>query len=131
MLRVKPRSCFTLSATALRLDTPVPNWRSVTFLMFCAQTMGKPVTVPAEARPAVRSRRRRPIDVVVMAVVLPLPGSPVNVHAACHGIQGASRAPRREFRPVGATVGANCGIAPMLADRSTQGGPDAAAAGDV
>ena len=31
---------------ALRFDTPVPNWRSVTFLMFCAQIVGKPVMAP-------------------------------------------------------------------------------------
>src|SRR3954454_15978749 len=49
------------SAIAFRFDTPVPNWRSVTFLMFCAQIVGNPVTAPlAAATPAVARRERRP-----------------------------------------------------------------------
>jgi hypothetical protein len=52
---VKPRSSFTFCATSLRLDTPVPNWRSVTSLMFCAQIIGNPVT----ARNRLRRRRCR------------------------------------------------------------------------
>src|SRR3954454_1055508 len=74
MVRVKPRSCFTFSATAFRFDTPVPNWRSVTFLMFCAQIVGKPVMAPLPAAtPVVVRKARRPIrrdDVGAMGVVL-------------------------------------------------------------
>ena len=52
--RVKPRSSFTFSATSLRFDTPVPNWRSVTSLMFCDQTVGNPVIAPEpRAKPEV------------------------------------------------------------------------------
>ncbi|MGA3401789.1 MAG: hypothetical protein ABSC95_21460 [Acetobacteraceae bacterium] len=50
----------------MRFDTPVPNWRIVTFLMFCAQMVGNPLIVPdpaaapSVASPAVYSKLRRP-----------------------------------------------------------------------
>ena len=50
---VMPRSSLAFSAMTLMFDTPVPNWRRVTSLMFCAQTIGKPVIAPlAAAAPA-------------------------------------------------------------------------------
>ena len=43
---VIPSSSLAFSAMTLMFDTPVPNWRRVTFLMFWAQTIGNPVIAP-------------------------------------------------------------------------------------
>src|SRR3954471_9233606 len=63
--RVMPRSALHFSAISLIADTPVPHWRRVMFLLFCAQIIGKPVIAPlpiaAPAKPAVPFRTlRRP-----------------------------------------------------------------------
>src|SRR3546814_7653785 len=47
--RVMPVSALHFSAMALRFDTQVPNWRSVTFLLFCAQMVGNQVNAPLPA----------------------------------------------------------------------------------
>ncbi len=77
---LKPRSSFTFSATSLMFETPVPNWRRVTFLMFCAQMVGNPVIAPepmampaAAAPPLITARRpiRRPRVVSFCLLILP------------------------------------------------------------
>src|SRR5215472_13995415 len=58
-----PRSALHFSAISLMFDTPVPNWRSVMFLLFCAQIIGAPTELPtaAPASPAAPFRTlRRP-----------------------------------------------------------------------
>ena len=60
---VKPRSALAFSAISLIADTPVPNWRSTMFLLFCAQIMGAPIVLPTAAparAPAPFRTLRRP-----------------------------------------------------------------------
>ena len=82
---VMPRSSLHLSAMALMFETPVPNWRRVTFLMFCAQMVGKPVMAPdpiaapaaIAALPFRKSRREGPAleTVLVLLDILPSSGA--------------------------------------------------------
>ena len=70
--RVMPRSSLALSAMTLMFDTPVPNWRRVTSLMFCAHTIGKPVIAPLAtaapdtAAPRLSMVRRERVRVVFL-----------------------------------------------------------------
>ena len=68
---VMPRSALHFSAISLRFDTPVPNWRSTMFLLFCAQIVGKPVIAPlptaAPAKPAAPFRTLRRPNAVRLA----------------------------------------------------------------
>src|SRR5690606_8308922 len=72
-----PRSSLHFSAIALRLETPVPNWRSV--MGFCAQIVGKPVMMPepaarpAAAAPDFRSERRDTPAVMLVGLVIRIP----------------------------------------------------------
>ena len=74
---VIPRSSFAFLAISLMLETPVPNCRKVTFLMFWAQIVGKPVMAwdptaapSATALPRLRrSRREREVRVVGFFIV--------------------------------------------------------------
>ncbi len=49
ILMVNGRSLLACSPMAGRAVTGVPLWRSTTFLMFCAQMVGKPVTAAVVA----------------------------------------------------------------------------------
>ena len=70
--RVMPRSSFAFSAMALMFDTPVPNWRRVTSLMFWAHTIGKPVIAPlATAAPDRAAPRLSMVRRVRVRVVFP------------------------------------------------------------
>ncbi len=67
---VKPRSSFTFFATSLRFDTPVPNWRRVMSLMFCAQSVGAGKVEAAAVAAAPFSSVRRPsLPVLVWSVI--------------------------------------------------------------
>src|SRR5689334_25327655 len=72
-----PRSALHFSAMALRLDTPVPNWRSVMSVL--DHTIGKPVTAPdpmarpaAAADPLSRLRREIPFRFLLIPVISPI-----------------------------------------------------------
>ena len=56
---VKPRSSFTFCATSFRFDTPVPNWRSVMFLVSWPQTIGAGSAVAATTAPPLFRIERR------------------------------------------------------------------------
>src|SRR5437868_179194 len=72
-----PKSALHFSAISLMFDTPVPNWRSVMFLVVCAQSVGKPVTTPLpSAAPAMPAA---PLSILRRAITAL--GPPLNLRA--------------------------------------------------